>query len=474
MTNSTKLSNIQERMFREIQDQSLFETAQDYAQHYLNEAFDRNVYPTAEALANLRRFEENMPESSGEVSVILDLLHQYGSPATVTSLGGRYFGFVTGSSLPAALAVKGLSNFWDQNTAMEVLSPVSAKLETVVEGWLNELLGLPQHTVAGFVSGSSMAIYCGLAAARWRLFQKNGWDVNEQGMHGAPKIRVVTGRHTHSTVMKAIQLLGFGKANIEWAEVDEEGRIIAETMPALDGNTLVILQAGNVNSGSFDPIETICQKAHEVGAWVHIDGAFGLWAAATERFQYLTQGMELAQSWSVDGHKTLNTPYDCGIILCQDREALVSALHMTGDYIVEGKRDGMYYTPEMSRRARIIELWATLKYLGKRGVEELVSNLHERAVQFGKALGNHGFEVLNDIVFNQVLIACGDDEATEQVLKNLQSLRVCWCGGSQWHGRRVIRISVCSWATTEEDVELCVASFVQARTLATAAELAKA
>jgi glutamate/tyrosine decarboxylase-like PLP-dependent enzyme len=461
-------------MFREIQDQSIFERVQTYAQQYLNEVFDRNVYPTAEALENLQHFEESMPESPTQVSTILDQLYQYGSPATVTSLGGRYFGFVTGSSLPAALAVKGLSNFWDQNTGMEVLSPVSAKLETVVQDWLNELLGLPQHTVAGFVSGSSMAIYCGLAAARWRLFQKNGWNINEQGMYGAPEIRVVTSRLTHSTVLKAIQLLGFGKANIEWAEVDEQGRIIPETVPSLDSNTLVILQAGEVNSGAFDPIEIICQKAHEAGAWVHIDGAFGLWAAGTERFKHLTQGMELAQSWSVDGHKTLNTPYDCGIILCQDQEALVSALHMSGAYIVEGKRDGMYYTPEMSRRARIIELWATLKYLGKSGVDELVTNLHERAMQFAQCLGDQGFEVLNDVVFNQVLIACGDDETTEKVLKHLQELRVCWCGGSKWHGRRVIRISVCSWATTSEDVELCVASFVKARALATTPELAEA
>lgn len=471
MANITKLGNIQENMFREIQDRSIFESAQNYAQQYLNEVFERNVYPTAEALENLQHFEEKMPDETGDVKAILQQLHQYGSPATVTSLGGRYFGFVTGSSIPASIAVKGLSDFWDQNTGMEVLSPVSAKLETVVQGWLNELLGLPQHTVAGFVSGSSMAIYCGLAAARWRLFQKNGWDVNEHGMHGAPKIRVVTGRHTHSTVLKAIQLLGFGKANIEWAEVDAQGRIIPESMPALDQNTLVILQAGNVNSGSFDPIEIICQKAHDAGAWVHIDGAFGLWAAATAQFNYLTKGMELAQSWSADGHKTLNTPYDCGIILCQDQEALVSALHMSGAYIVEGKRDGMYYTPEMSRRARVIELWATLKYLGKSGVDELVSNLHERAVQFAQGFGAQGFEVLNDVVFNQVLIACGDDEMTEKVLKNLQELRVCWCGGSQWHGRKVIRISVCSWATTEADVDLCVASFVQARVLAEEPEL---
>lgn len=474
MANSTKSSKIQDAMFQEIQDHQLFKSAQSYAFQYLNEVFDRNVYPTEEALNKLAHFEEDMPNSSGNVQEILDSLHHFGSPATLPTLGGRYFGFVTGSSIPATLAVKGLSDFWDQNSAMEVLSPISAKLETVVENWLCELLGLPQHTVAGFVSGSSMAIYCGLAAARWRLFQKNGWDVNEQGMNGAPKVRVVTGKHTHSTVLKAIQLLGFGKANIEWAEVDEQGRIILESMPALDRNTLVILQAGNVNSGSFDPIEAICQKAHEVDAWVHIDGAFGLWAAAATRFQHLTKGMELAQSWSGDGHKTLNTPYDCGIILCQDREALVSALHMSGAYIVEGKRDGMYYTPEMSRRARVIELWATLKYLGKSGVDELVTNLHERAVQFAQHLGDQGFEVLNEVVFNQVLIACGGDEMTEKVLKNLQELRECWCGGSQWHGRKVIRISVCSWATTVEDVDLCVASFIKARELARESVLAEA
>jgi glutamate/tyrosine decarboxylase-like PLP-dependent enzyme len=231
----------------------------------------------------------------------------------------------------------------------------------------------------------------------------------------------------------------------------------------LDDITLVILQAGNVNSGSFDPIDEICRKAEKAGAWVHIDGAFGLWAAASEPFQHLTKGMEMANSWSADGHKTLNTPYDSGIVLCRDPEALVSALHMAGAYIVEGKtRDGMFYTPEMSRRARVIELWAVLKYLGKSGVNELVRNLHERAEQFANELKINGFEILNDVVFNQVLVACGDDVTTEAVLQKVQELRVCWCGGSMWHGQRVIRISVCSWATTAEDVSRCVGSFVEA------------
>lgn len=457
-------NSIQEAMFLEMREKSIFEQAQKYAFQYLDRVFDRNVFPTEAALSDLKFFEETMPAEPAEAAGVIALLNQYGAPATTTILGGRYFGFVNGSAVPAGLAAKNLATYWDQNTAMQVISPISAKLESVVENWLKELFGLPGRTVAGFVSGTSSANFCGLAAARYRLLKRMGWDINEQGLFGAPKIRVVAGNHAHSTILKAIGLLGFGKNNIEWVEVDDQGRIRPELLPVLDDKTLLILQAGNVNSGAFDAFDEICNKANQANAWVHIDGAFGLWAAAADGLMHLTKGIQKANSWAVDGHKTLNTPYDSGIVLCEDKEAIVSALHMSAGYIIlSEERDGMLYTPEMSRRARVIELWATLKYLGKSGISQMVYNMHERAVQFAEALRKiDGFEVLNDVVFNQVLVRCETDELTAKTIARIQELRECWVGGSTWFGRKVIRISVCSWATTPEDIRRSAASFEQA------------
>ncbi|MBV6646854.1 MAG: aspartate aminotransferase family protein [Cyclobacteriaceae bacterium] len=456
--------HLQKAMYDEIRDRSLFELATSYAQEFISTAFDRNVYPTEEALTNLNQFDEDIPQQPGDAKEILSFLHRHGSPAAVTQIGGRYFGFVNGSVVPAGLAAKNLAIYWDQNTAMQVLSPISSKLEQVVQRWLVQLLGLPADTVAGFVSGSSMANFCGLAAARYRILKNQDWELAEKGLFGAPKVRIVTCTQAHSTVLKAISLLGLGKGNIEWVDVDDEGRIIPEQIPPLDSQTILILQAGNVNSGAFDDFEQICRRAKDQGAWIHVDGAFGLWAAATQNLRHLTSGYQLADSWTVDGHKTLNTPYDSGIVLCADQEALVSALHMTGDYIVTGHdRDGMFFTPEMSRRARVVELWATLRYLGWQGVDELVQGLHERARQFTSALSDaEGFQVLNDVVFNQVLVSCASDELTDKVIAKVQELRTCWVGGSFWNGRRVIRISVCSWATTPEDVSRSADSFKEA------------
>jgi glutamate/tyrosine decarboxylase-like PLP-dependent enzyme len=318
--------------------------------------------------------------------------------------------------------------------------------------------------VAGFVSGTSMATLCGLAAGRHELLKRQGWDVNSKGLFGAPPFRVVVGAEAHGTVFKALAMLGLGRDRVETAAVDNQGRIDPAQLPYLDSNTLLILQAGNVNSGSFDPLEELCTRANAAGAWVHIDGAFGLWAAASHQKQHLTSGLEKADSWSVDGHKTLNTPYDSGIIICKHPEALVAAMQQTGSYIIYGEnRDGMLYTPEMSRRGRAIELWATLKILGKRGVEELVDGLCDRAQQFAAQMRAEGFEILNDVVFNQVLVTCGTPEKTAATLKSLQQSGECWCGGARWHDKPVIRVSVCSWATTSEDINRTVAAFVKAR-----------
>lgn len=458
--------DLREQMFKEMIDKKIFNQVRDYAFEYADNSLERKVYPTEEALSNLEVFKEGFPNHTTDSSEVLALLNKYGSPTTVSQIGGRYFGLVNGGVIPTALAAKWLNDFWDQNTPLFVTSPIVSTLETVVESWLKQLFGLPNETVAGFVSGTSMAILSGLAAARYRIYQRMGWDINENGLMGAPKIRIVTGKHTHGTVLKAVALLGLGKSNIEWVDVDKQGRIIPEQIPELDEKTILILQAGNVNSGSFDSFQEICTKANHAKSWVHIDGAFGLWAAGSDKLKSLTKGIDKADSWSVDAHKTLNTPYDSGVILCKDKEALISALQATGSYIVYGEnRDGMLYTPEMSRRARAVELWATLKYLGKDGVDKLVYGLHERAVQFAKELSVKGFTILNDVVFNQVIVACESDSKTKKVLSKIQELRECWCGGSIWFDKEVIRISVCSWATTSEDVTLSVESFVKSRDL---------
>ncbi|MEQ9441556.1 MAG: aminotransferase class V-fold PLP-dependent enzyme [Cyclobacteriaceae bacterium] len=456
--------DLQERMFLEMRNKQLMDQAQQYAYQHLETVLDRNVYPTEEALSNLAIFEESLPDAATAPEKVIDQLYQHGSPATVATLGGRYFGFVTGSALPVGLAAKHLGTYWDQASALHVLSPICAKLEAVVEKWLIQLFHLPENTAAGFVSGSSTANLCALAAARYRILERQGWDINAQGLFNAPRIRIVTGKHAHSSILKAISILGFGQDHIEWVAVDDQGRIMPEDMPALDEKTILILQAGNVSSGAFDDFNTLCDAANKAGAWVHIDGAFGLWAEAVASLKHLTAGMGKASSWAVDGHKTLNTPYDCGIVLCADQAALAAALHMSGSYIIESKeRDGMFYTPEMSRRSRIIELWAILKYLGKSGIDQMVYAMHERARQFAWEISRRdGFYVDNEVVFNQVLVRCDDDETTEQVLKNVQELRECWAGGAQWFGKRVIRVSVCSWATTAPDITRSVVSFEKA------------
>lgn len=459
-----KKTNLQKEMYSQIQDKELFEQAKSYAYSYMDSVYDRNVFPTDEAIKTLSAFDESLPTAPSHPSEILRLLHEQGSPTTVAQTGGRYFGFVNGSSVPAALAARWLSDVWDQNAVLYVTSPIISQLEATCEKWLVDLLELPTETAAGFVSGTSTATLCGLAAGRNELLKRQGWDVSLDGLFGAPKLRVVLGEQTHATVFKALVLLGLGRAHVEIVPTDNQGRMIADKMPELDSRCLVIAQAGNVNTGAFDPFDEICDRAQRVDAWVHIDGAFGLWATGSRTKKFLTHGIEKADSWSVDAHKTLNAPYDCGIILCSYREALVTAMQATASYIYySDKRDGMHYTPEMSRRARVVELWVTLKSLGKEGVDELVDRLCDHAKRFADNLHAKGFRILNDVVFNQVLVACDTPEHTKATLENIQKSGECWCSGSVWNGEPVIRISVCSWATTVADVERSVSAFVKAR-----------
>ncbi|MDJ0956275.1 MAG: aminotransferase class V-fold PLP-dependent enzyme [Arenicellales bacterium] len=463
-TNSNKTTNVPPNLA------ALLQQAHEYALDYINSIQDRPVYPNASDIAKLGQFDEPLPERSCEPSELLAALHGIGSPATVAQTGGRYFGFVNGGVQPAALGAKWLADAWDQNPALYVMSPTVSQLEQVCERWLIELFDLPDNTALGLVGGSSISILCGVAAARNELLRRQDWDVNANGLFGAPEIRVVVGEQAHATVFKALSLLGLGKERVELVPADEQGRMLARALPVLDDRSLVITQAGNVNSGAFDPFDEICESAKSANAWVHVDGAFGLWAGGSSSKSHLYTGASKADSWSVDAHKTLNAPYDCGIILCRHRDTLVSAMQATASYIQWSEnRDGMLFTPDMSRRARAVELWATLKSLGKNGIATLVEQLCDRAQEFAEKLRLKGFRILNDVVFNQVLVACDHPQLTSATLENIQKSGECWCGGTMWQEQPVIRISVCSWQTTTKDVERTVNTFVESRIRAQAA-----
>ena len=456
--------DIRAEMFSQRRKNDLLLRALEYSRDYLDKLDQRPVFPSDRALADLAVFDEPLPEGPRPAEEVLDLLHVHGSPAAVSQTGGRYFGFVCGGITPAALAAKWLADVWDQNPAMFVMSPVVAALEETCRSWLIDLLGLPRGAAAGLVSGTSMATLCGLAAGRNALLRKQGWEVNRQGMVGAPRLRVILSEQAHGTVNKALALLGFGLDGAERIPFRADGSMDVGRLPELDDHCLVIAQAGNVNTGVFDSFDEICDRAGEVGAWVHVDGAFGLWAAGSRSKRDLTRGVDRADSWSVDAHKTLNVPYDCGVVLCREPRELVEAMQLSGDYIqLSNRRDGMMYTPEMSRRSRAVELWATMRYLGRAGIEQLVDGLCDRAVQFAELLGRAGFRILNEVVFNQVLVACDSPEQTEATLRRIQASGECWAGPSTWQGEPVIRISVCSWATTPEEVERSAAAFVACR-----------
>ncbi|MCV7219325.1 pyridoxal phosphate-dependent decarboxylase family protein [Mycolicibacterium elephantis] len=432
------------------------------AGRYLSGLQTRSVPPTAEALEALSRFTEPLPERGTDAREVLRLLDEIGSPATVATTGGRYFGFVTGAVLPAALAANLLAGVWDQNGAYRVMSPVAAHLEEVAMGWLLDVLGLPADAGAGFVGGATTANIACLAAARHALLRDAGWNVEEDGLFGAPRIRVVVGDEVHTSVLKALSLLGLGRSRIERVPVDGQGRMRADAMPELSGDTVVCIQAGNVNTGAFDPAEEVCAAARAAGAWVHVDGAFGLWAAASPRLAPLAAGFAAADSWAADAHKWLNVPYDSGIAFVRDAEHLRAAMSVGAAYLLAGDdREPCHYTPDMSRRARGIEIWAALRALGRAGTAELIERCCRHAARFAEGFRAAGHQVLNDVVLNQVLVSFGDDETTRRVVAGVQADGTCWFGGTVWQGRAAMRVSVSSWATTDEDVERSLAAVLR-------------
>jgi glutamate/tyrosine decarboxylase-like PLP-dependent enzyme len=448
---------------------ALLDQARRFAAEYIDGLKHRPIFPVQAALEALDDFNEPLPENPTEPMSVLTQLNRIGSAAAVTQTSGRYFGFVNGGMLPVGLAAKWLGDVWDQNAASYVMSPISSRLEQICERWIVSLLRLPESTAIGFVSGTTTANLSGLLIGRNELLRRQGWDVVRQGLYGAPRIRIILGADAHAAVHKSISMLGLGFENVETVAVDDQGRMRPDKMPALDANTLVFAQVGNVNSGAIDPVGAISKRAHAAGGWVHVDGAFGLWARVLPSLSEICDGIEAADSWAVDAHKTLNVPYDSGMILCRDREALIKAFQASASYLQPSDhRDGMNFRPSMSNRARAIELWAVLKTLGRDGVQRLVEQLCQNARYFARLLAEQGFQIHNEIVFNQILVSCEDDDLTKATLNQIQSSGECWCGGSSWRGKTVIRISVCDWATTASDVERSVHAFVHARTAAIA------
>ncbi len=428
--------------------------AADKTQRYVREVVERRVSPSKEAVEALAKLHEPFPTFSSRPSEVIARLDQIGSAAAVATTGGRYFGFVNGGMVPAALAANWLAAAWNQNAALRVMSPIASELEEVVLRWVCEALGLPPECEGGLVTCATMANFTALVTARHALLARAGWDVTADGMFGAPLMEVVVGAEVHASMLKALSLAGFGRKRLKIVDSDGQGRMRADKLPRLSERTIVCIQAGNVNTGAFDPAGEICRVAKEQGAWVHVDGAFGLWARISRKYEQLTQGFEQADSWATDAHKWPNAGYDSGLAIVRDGAALRASMGMTAAYLEPGsRREPMHHTPEASRRARGVELWAALKSLGRSGLCALIERTCAHARRFSEGLREAGFAVLNDVVINQVLVSFGHPEVTREVIRRVQEDGTCWCGGTVWQGKTAMRISVCSWATRETDVE---------------------
>ncbi|MGH7122297.1 MAG: pyridoxal phosphate-dependent decarboxylase family protein [Gemmataceae bacterium] len=443
--------------------QLLAETARRAAD-YLESLRNRPVGPLPGAARKLAQaLDQPLPDHGSDAAAVLAFLDEFGSPATVASAGGRYFGFVTGGSVPASLAANYLAGAWDQNSFSWISSPAIAAFEVAALRWIKEALGIPMSAEGALVTGCTMAHVTSLAAARNRVLQKSGWNVDADGLFGAPEITVIVGAEAHASLFKVLSMLGLGRNRVVQLPCDDQGRISARQLPAITGPTIVCLQAGNVNSGAFDPAEPLIAWAHNGGAWVHVDGAFGIWALVSKETSSLAKGFIAADSWALDAHKWLNVPYDSGVALVADRSALHDAMAISGAYLMPGeRRDAMNLTPESSRRARAVEIWAALKSMGRQGLSELVQRNCRQARRLAAGLQQAGVEVLNDVVLNQVVVSFGDDRRTNRVIARIQGEGECWCGGTVWHSRAAMRISVSSWATSDKDIERSLSAILGA------------
>ena len=455
-----------------MDEQSLLEQVAGITARYRERRDQNPVFPRIAAQELRRAFGVGTPmppEGSPEGEVIADLV-RCAEPGIVASTGPRYFGFVIGGSLPVATAADWLTSAWDQNSGIYAASPAASVVEEAAAGWLLELLGLPAGASVGFVTGCGMANFTALAAARHHVLRREGWDVELDGLNGAPPINVVVGDEVHVTVLTALRMLGLGTRAIKRVPTDEQGRMIAAGLERIletcTGPTIICAQAGNVNTGAFDPLEPISEAARRKGAWLHVDGAFGLWAATSEETRHLVAGAERADSWATDAHKWLNVPYDCGLVMCSHPEAHRAAMTVSAAYLVQSDqvRDPLDWTPEFSRRARGFTVYAALKHLGRRGVCEMVERCCACARQMADLLRVHpAVEILNDVVLNQVLVRFHkSDDSTRAVIERVQQDGTCWLAGTTWHNMAAMRISVSNWSTTRNDIAVSAAAILRA------------
>ena len=429
---------------------------------FLESLPERRVAASREAGELVPALGGALPHNGMPASEILARLDEIGGQGVVASAGPRYFGFVTGGALPASLAASWLASAWDQNAFSEVSSPIGAAIERVAMRWVIEILGLPADAGAAFVTGATMANFTALAAARRAVLLAHGHDVDRDGLDAAPRITVVAGEQAHATLFKALGMLGLGRERVVLVPADGQGRLRAGALPRPDGPTIVCTQAGNVNTGAFDPVGAVCDEVHTSDVWVHVDGAFGLWARVSGRFAELAAGVERADSWATDAHKWLNVPYDSGLAIVRDAGMLRGAMSVQAEYLPDrAGRDPFEFTPETSRRMRGLEIWAAIASLGRGGIEALVERNCRQARRFAAGLHDGGCEILNDVVLNQVLVAFGDDRTTTEVIRGVQREGTCWCGGTRWNGRAAMRISVSSWATDDDDVERSLAAILR-------------
>jgi glutamate/tyrosine decarboxylase-like PLP-dependent enzyme len=432
---------------------------------YLSTVEERRVRPTREALDALKEFDVPLQCDPIPARDIVDELDRVASPATMAIAGPRFFGFVNGSALPAALAANWLSTSWEQHGGFYVSSPASTTLERVALRWTLDLLGLPPESGGAFVTGTTVAHVTCLAAARSALLSRVGWDAESNGLFGAPPVTVVVGEEAHSTLFKALGIVGLGRTRVVRVPVDAQGRMRADALPRITGPTIVCAQAGNVNTGSFDPFREIAEhvRSADVPTWLHVDGAFGLWARVAPSRAHLTDGVELADSWATDAHKWLNSPYDCGIAIVREAAAMRHAMAINAAYLPSGEEqlNGSDYTPEVSRRPRGVDVWAALRSLGRSGLSELVERNCRLVRRFADSLRDAGFAVLNDVVLNVLMVSFGDPERTRAVIAAIQDDGTCWCGPTVWQGQTAMRICVISWATTDADVDRSVAAIIR-------------
>jgi len=429
----------------------LLESTADRAIRYLEGINDRNVAPGEDAIDGIARFDESLPNDTTESKLILKMLDEIGSPASMAMAGPRF------------LAANWLVTAWDQNSALYQVTPATSLIEGIALRWLLDLLKLPPESGGAFVTGATVANFTALAAARHMVLEQVGWNVEAEGLFGAPPVTVIVGEEAHPTLFKSLGLLGFGRSRVVKVPADAQGRMKSESIPTISGPTIVCTQAGNVNTGAFDPIGTICDIAREAGAWVHVDGAFGLWAVTVPSRAYLTEGIEKADSWAADAHKWLNVPYDSGFAIVRDINSLQSAMAITAEYLPTSSpyRNPSDYTPELSRRARGVEIWAALRHLGRKGVTELIERCCQHAKRFAEALDKAGYQILNEVVLNQVLVSFGNPDTTNRIIAAIQTEGTCWCGGTTWQGHTAMRISVSSWATTDEDVDRSIEAILR-------------